>query len=311
MILSASRRTDIPNYYSDWFLNRLGEGFLYVRNPMNPRQVSEIVLSPETVDCIVFWTKNPEPMMNRLGELKNYPFCFQFTLTGYGADVERNVPDKLTVMAPIFRRLSERIGRERVVWRYDPILFTEKYSPEYHLELFGKLARALKGCTERCVISFVDTYVKNRKAMAALRIYEPGGQQLSAFAERLGRTAAENGMEMFSCCERMDLEHCGIKHGSCIDQTLIERVIGCGTQLRRDRNQRPGGGCMESIDIGRYDTCRNGCVYCYASHDPAGSTSGGRSYNPLSPILCGELTESDRVTPRQMQSVRKEQLSLF
>lgn len=311
MILSASRRTDIPNYYSDWFLNRLREGFLYVRNPMNPRQVSEIALSPETVDCIVFWTKNPEPMMSRLGELKNYPFCFQFTLTGYGADVERNVPDKLTVMAPMFRRLSEIIGRERVVWRYDPILFTEKYSPEYHLELFGKLARALRGCTERCVVSFADIYAKNRRTMAALRTYEPEGRQLSAFAERLGRIASENGMEMFSCCERMDLEGCGIKHGSCIDQTLIERIIGCGTQLHRDRNQRPGCGCMESVDVGCYDTCRNGCVYCYASHDPSGRSLNGRRYNPLSPLLGGELTESDRVTPRRMQSVRKEQLSLF
>lgn len=310
MILSVSRRTDIPNYYSDWFLNRLKEGFLYVRNPMNPRQVSEIRLSPETVDCIVFWTKNPEPMLKRLEELKGYPFCFQFTLTGYGADVERNVPDKQTVMASVFRRLSEKIGRERVIWRYDPILFTEKYSPEYHLELFEKLAGDLKGYTKRCVISFVDTYAKNRRNLAALRMYDLDRLQLHAFVRRLSLIAAENGMETGSCCERLDPEGCGIKHSCCIDRELIEKIIGCETDLCRDKNQRPGCGCMESVDVGAYDTCRNGCIYCYATRGAAAGNPGSR-YDPLSPLLCGELTEGDRVTLRRMKSVRKEQLSLF
>lgn len=172
MILSASRRTDIPNYYSDWFLNRIREGFLYVRNPMNPRQVSRIELSPELVDCIVFWTKNPEPMLKRLGELDTYPYYFQFTLTGYGQDIEPGVPDKRKIVIPTFQQLSTSIGLNRVIWRYDPILFTPMYTPEYHLRAFSYIAEALKGFTNRCVISFVDRYAKNSKNLKQLGAYE-------------------------------------------------------------------------------------------------------------------------------------------
>ena len=110
MILSVSRRTDIPNYYSEWFYNRIKEGFLYVRNPMNAHQISEIKITPDVVDCIVFWTKNPLPMMKRLNEIKEYNYYFQFTLTGYGNDVEVNLPNKKTEMIPVFQELSKKIA---------------------------------------------------------------------------------------------------------------------------------------------------------------------------------------------------------
>ena len=132
MILSVSRRTDIPNYYSEWFFNRLKEGFLYVRNPMNFHQISKIKISPDVVDCIVFWTKNPLPMKERLDELEAYNYYFQFTLTGYGNDVERNLPNKKTSVFPVFQELSNRIGKEKVVWRYDPIFFSNRYNAKYH-----------------------------------------------------------------------------------------------------------------------------------------------------------------------------------
>ena len=160
MILSVSRRTDIPSFYSDWFFNRLKAGFLYVRNHMNPHHISKIDLSPELVDCIVFWTKNPEPMLSRLNELKDYSFYFQFTLTGYGTDIESNVPHKRDKMIPIFQDLSSKIGSNRMIWRYDPILFTTKYTPEYHIKAFRQIAESLNGFTNRCVISFVDIYAK-------------------------------------------------------------------------------------------------------------------------------------------------------
>ena len=149
MILSVSRRIDIPAYYSDWFYNRIKEGYCLVRNPLNPRQVSRIDLSPDVVDCIVFWTKNPVPMMERLGELESYKYYFQFTLTGYGKDVESNLPDKKEVLIPAFKRLAEQIGPERVVWRYDPILFSPRYTPEYHLKAFAQIAEALNGYAQR------------------------------------------------------------------------------------------------------------------------------------------------------------------
>ena len=143
MIISASRRTDIPNYYSEWFFNRIKEGYVLVRNPMNISQVSKISLSPDVVDGIVFWTKNPLPILDRLEELREYTYYFQFTLTPYGKDVEPNVPSKNDLIIPSFRKLSERIGKERVVWRYDPILFNDKYTMDYHIKYFKALAAKL------------------------------------------------------------------------------------------------------------------------------------------------------------------------
>mgnify|MGYP002798469658 FL=1 len=132
MIISASRRTDIPTYYSEWFFNRLKEEYVLVRNPMNIHQISKISLSPNVVDGIVFWTKNPIPMLNRIAELKKYNFYFQFTLNAYGKDVEPKIPSKKEVIIPAFQKLSEIVGKERVVWRYDPIFFNKKYTVDYH-----------------------------------------------------------------------------------------------------------------------------------------------------------------------------------
>lgn len=311
MILSVSRRTDIPNYYSDWFYNRIREGFVYVRNPMNPRQVSKIRLTPQVVDCIVFWTKNPAPMMERLEELKAYQYYFQLTLTGYGNDVECNVPHKKEVMIPTFQKLSEKIGKERVIWRYDPILFTKKYTPEYHLKAFEQIAGALQGCTDKCVISFVDFYAKNKAGMKELGAYEPEKQQMMEFAEKLSRIAGRNSMEIGSCAETLDLKKCGIRHNCCIDKQLIESIIGCSIYACKDKNQRPECGCVESIDIGTYNTCKNGCKYCYANHSQESVLKNCAKYDPASPLLCGKIGEEDRISQRKVQSIREEQLRLF
>jgi len=308
MIISASRRTDIPNYFSEWFYNRIEEGFLYVRNPMNAHQISEIALSPNVVDCIVFWTKNPEPMIGRLDELKEYPYYFQFTLTGYGTDVECNVPHKRKVMVPIFQKLSEKIGRERVIWRYDPIIFTEKYTPEYHVNAFREIAGLLRGYTEKCVISFVDIYAKIMRNLESLDMQNIDLNSLIKFAEILSRIASENGMEIASCAEKMDLRQWGIQHNSCIDKDLIEKIIGCRINAVKDKGQREGCGCIESVEIGTYNTCKNGCKYCYANENYNGVR---KRYDPRSPLLCGEVMEGDRITKRKMVSLKEEQMSIF
>ncbi|MBP3543190.1 MAG: DUF1848 domain-containing protein [Lachnospiraceae bacterium] len=311
MILSVSRRTDIPNYYSEWFYNRIKEGFVYVRNPMNPYQVSRIELSPEIVDCIVFWTKNPEPMMERLDELVPYPYYFQFTLTGYGTDIEQNVPHKREKMIPIFKRLSEKIGSRRIVWRYDPILFTPIYTQEYHLKAFDEIAGALNGYTEKVVISFVDSYAKIRKSMDALGVYDINEAERTAFAKRLSEIAAENGMDIASCAEEIDLEACGIRHNSCIDKNLIEDIIGCKLNVMKDKNQRQICGCVESVDIGTYNTCRNRCCYCYANYSMESVRKNSESYDAASPILCGTISEADRITERKVKSLKDTQISLW
>ena len=311
MILSASRRTDIPSYYSAWFFERLKEGFVYTRNPMNPKQINRLELSPETIDCIVFWTKNQEPMLARLSELEPYPYYFQFTLTSYGTDVEANVPHKREVMIPVFKRLSETIGSKRVIWRYDPILFTKRYTPEYHVKAFRQMAEALRGYTEKGVISFVDTYAKNKKNMQALGVYELPKEELEDFAKELCDIARENGMVMGSCAEQIDLAACGIAHNACIDKTLIEEIIGCKLKGVQDKNQRGECRCMESIDIGTYHTCGNGCVYCYANHSEAQVKENLRKYDMHSTVLCGNIGEEDKVTERKVASLKEEQFSLF
>lgn len=163
MIISASRRTDIPTYYSDWFFNRIKEGFVFVRNPMNAHQISRIDLRPDVVDGIVFWTKNPLPMLDRLDLLKEYTYYFQFTLTSYGEDVESNIPSKSNVIIPSFQRLSDKLGPERVIWRYDPIFLSQKYSIDYHIHYFEMLAKRLSLYTKKCTISFLDYYCNTEK----------------------------------------------------------------------------------------------------------------------------------------------------
>lgn len=159
MILSVSRRTDIPAFYSDWFFNRLQAGFVDVRNPMNIHQISRIKISPDVVDCIVFWTKNPKKMLDRLDELSGYNYYFQFTINPYDKQIEHYVPQKSEVIAT-FQALSMKIGPEKVIWRYDPILLTNKIDVNYHIKYFNELAKRLNGYTNRCVISFVDLYKK-------------------------------------------------------------------------------------------------------------------------------------------------------
>ncbi len=311
MILSVSRRTDIPNYYSEWFYNRIREGFVYVRNPMNMHQVSRIDLSPEVVDCIVFWTKNPEPMLDRLDELSAYPYYFQFTLTGYGKEIERNVPHKKEKMIPVFQKLSNQIGHQKAIWRYDPILFTDIYTPEYHLRAFEQIASALKGYTDKCVISFVDEYAKNRKSMETVGVYIPDDAAIAEFAGKLSEIARANGMLMGSCAEKMDLGQYGIAHNCCVDPDLIEEIAGCKIKAGKDKNQRLECGCVESIDIGTYDTCKNGCIYCYANQSQDRVIRAGGRYDAASPILCGTLTAEDRITVRKVKSLKEEQISFF
>ena len=311
MILSVSRRTDIPNYFSDWFFNRLKEGFLCVRNPMNPHQISRVNLSPEVIDCIVFWTKNPEPMLDRLEELSAYQYYFQFTLTGYGKDIESNVPHKRDKMIKVFQRLSEKIGSRKVIWRYDPILFTNVYTPEYHLKAFEQIASDLKGYTEKCVISFVDTYAKNKKNMGDLKAYGLSETELTAFAGKLVKIANMNGITVGSCAEKIDLSSCGIEHNCCIDAKLIEEIIGCRLKIQKDKNQRPECGCVESVEVGTYNTCLNGCKYCYANYSQESVQKNCRSYDPCSPLLCGVEGPDDKITDRKVMSVKDTQMSVF
>lgn len=310
MIISCSRRTDIPNYYADWFLHRIKEGFLYVKNPMNPHQISRIDLSPDVVDCIVFWTKNPAPMLKRLDELRAYPYYFQFTLTGYGKDLEPGLPDKRTVLIPTFRELSEIIGAQRVIWRYDPILFHDRYTSAYHLKAFEEIAHSLCGYTKRVVISFIDLYAKTMRNMKTGAIQVMTQDEIRHLAGELAVIAKKYGLVIETCAEQIDLTQEGIRHGSCIDKELIEEITGCRIAAGKDRNQRKACGCIESVEVGAYHTCLNGCRYCYANESEAKVAGTVQSYDVKAPLLCGAAALEDKITERKMKSLKNTQLTI-
>ena len=219
MIISASRRTDIPALYPEWFMNRLLAEEVLVPNPYNRKKVSRIELSRETVDCFVFWTKNPEPMLPYLKRLDmlGYPYYFEMTITGYREDMEPNVPSTEEAMAT-FMLLSERIGRERMDLRFDPIIINEKYPLEYHLEQFEMLCSWLHAYTDRCIISFVDYYKGSP-------FVELEAEDMIEAAKGLVQIADRYQLPLYTCAEKIDLRPYGIQTGACIDKKKTPAAV--------------------------------------------------------------------------------------
>jgi hypothetical protein len=310
MIISASRRTDIPAFYSQWFFNRLNQGFVMVRNPMNPQLVSKISLNPQFIDCIVFWTKNPKNMIKQLDRLKGYHFYFLFTITSYGPDLEKHLPPKDDVIET-FIELSRLIGKEKVIWRYDPVLITDTMDEEYHCRHFDYIARELHPYTERCIISFLDMYKKCERNLKGFNIKELDTGEMVRLAGKLNRTARRWNIEMVTCAEEVSLSHFGINHGKCIDDRLISRITGVQLEVKKDPHQRKTCRCVESIDIGAYNTCSHMCLYCYANSEARVVQKNLSRHYWESPLLLGKLSPGDQIIERKFGSFRKVQRNLF
>lgn len=197
MLFSASRRTDIPTYYSEWLCNRLEAGNVCVRH--DARRVTRYVFSREAVDCLVLWTKNPLPLLDRLALLRGWPCVFKFTLTGYGRDVEPGLPDKLQLVEAM-KRLSEAFGSERVIWRYDPIFFSGAYSLSWHVRCFDALTERLEGVTRTCVVSFLDMYPKLRRRIPALGLCGDSGQARKGLLAAFAADGGAQGDTAFPVC---------------------------------------------------------------------------------------------------------------
>ncbi len=264
MIISASRRTDIPAFYMDWFMERLRAGYAVARNPVNRAQARRVDLSPEAVDGIVFWSKNPAPLLSRTDTLSAYPYYLQYTLNAYGTDIEPG-PPPMDARVGAFHALADAIGPHRALWRYDPILLTETYTAAFHVEAFARIARMLRGYTERVTISFIDRYAKIEKAMASLGMRRPDGPEACGIARTLSGIAKENGMTIAACAEETDFSGLGVGRARCVDAALLSRIAEKPVNGGRDPNQRPACGCAPSVDIGMYNTCAHGCAYCYAN----------------------------------------------
>jgi DNA repair photolyase len=298
-IISASRRTDIPAFFPEWFMERVRQGFFHRVNPFNAHQVKAISLLPEEVDAVVFWTKNPKPLLPFLAELddRGLDYYFQFTLTPYEKPFEPNVPP-LAERIDTFRALAEMIGPRRVVWRYDPLILSSRTPLEYHREMFCRIAGELHGATRRVMFSFLDFYGKAKSRLATLQreegivIHDIRGNEFREKRwELLGEMracAAENGMELYSCAEGEELEEIGIEHGHCIDAGLVRELFGNAGRFGKDRYQRRECGCAESVDMGMYDSCPFQCAYCYANASPKAIAANLKKHDPRGSALVGD-----------------------
>ena len=308
MIINTGQRTDIPAFYAEWFSRRLREGFVCVRNPFDPRQVSRYRLDPSVVDAIGFCTKNPAPMFPYMDLLKDYGQYWFVTLTPYGRDIEPNVPDK-HLMISRFKQLSDIVGVSCVGWRYDPILLSEKYTVEYHLRAFEQIASALKGYTETVVISFIDLYPKVRKNFPEAR--EVPKETRLLLGKEIIRIATACGMTVKPCAEGDELAAYGADCGGCMQISDYEKAIGKRLNAPKRKGARDACSCYLSCDIGAYDTCRHLCRYCYANTEPEAVLKHSRLHDPASPFLIGNYMEGDRIHDVPQASWIDDQMSLF
>ncbi len=310
MILSVSKRTDIPAFYSQWFMNCIRRGSFCYRNPMNPAQVLRVPLSPENVDCIVFWTKDAKNIMQYLPELDKlgYKYYFQFTITPYSKDIESNIRNKKDVMET-FKELSLKIGKEKIIYRYDPILITDKYSVDFHINTFKYMVSDLADYTKSTVISFVDDYRKISSNMKMLNIKEMTEADMIKIADSFSKITKQHNLKLMTCAEKINLEQFGIEKSKCIDGDLIERIIGCSITHKNTKydKQRMACGCIQCIDMGNYDTCIHGCVYCYANVNKQKAKENFKLHNPKNEIMLGNISNEKIINKKDTESFKKEQ----
>lgn len=300
--MNVGARSDIAHRYSDWLMRRLREGYALVRNPVIPSKVHRYQLTPDVVDCLILCTKDPLPMLAHLDELDRLGLSTLFfvTVTSYGADVEPGVRDYHCVMET-FAQLSEALGRSRVVWRYDPIFVTERYTVEHHLSCFSDMAKYLASYTDTCVFSFVEMYKKLAENFPELRAVRPGEKQ--ALLAGLSDIARAHGLHLQTCGDARSYEEYGIVRSGCVTAKLMERVLGRSLRPMRAKPTRPGCGCVPTKDIGAYDSCPNGCRYCYANFDHALAARNYAAHDPASPLLIGHLQPTDKVVAARQESM--------
>jgi hypothetical protein len=288
MIISASRRTDIPAFYSDWFLSRIREGFAMVRNPLYPKNITKVSLQPDHIDGIVFWTKNPQPMIEKLKELdeRGYFYYFLYTITAYGKDLEPNIISKEELIKT-FLHLSELVGPQRIIWRYDPIILTDTIDENYHVDNFYNLASLLRGITSKCITSFMVGYKKCIRNMDSIKLEHPDLSKKSSILTSLKQVASHFNIELSICAD--DDQFDDIKPSCCIDPEIIKLFSEKKPENKKDTSQRIKCNCTESIDIGAYNTCMHHCIYCYANYDSNKVNETVTAHHVNSPMIVGEL----------------------
>ena len=310
MIIQTGMRTDIPAFYHEWLINRIKEGFVMVRNPYDPTQVTRYNLSPEVVDLMAFCTKNPAPMLSHMDVLKSYGQYWFVTITPYGKDIEPGVPDKRKVMED-FKKLSEIVGADSVGWRYDPILVDDRHSADWHIAAFEQMAATLSGYTETCVISFIDIYRKVERNFQEARAV--GFNDRMKIGKAFIHIAKKYGIIIRPCAEGSELEPYGADCSGCMTVETYEKALHARLSVpKQSGNQRNNAcACLLGADIGAYDTCGHLCRYCYANSNAALVKMNMKKHNPSSPFLIGGSLPGDVIHQARQKSWLDKQIRFF
>lgn len=294
MILFASGRTDIPAFYSNWFINRVEAGFVDVRNPFNQKLVSRIYFSD--VDLIMFCSKNPLPMINKLKMLK-VPVLFHVTITSYGKDVEPNIPDKRLIIEGV-KKLSLVLGIDNVVVRYDPIFLSDKYNVDYHIKAFDKLCKNLNGYVNKIIVSFMDEYKNVRSNKNILKYRAFTREDYKKIGEAFSKSAYDNGMSVQTCFEDEDLTQYGFVKGECLSHELAYILTGKKFKSSNVRKEKKCE-CVQMVDIGDYNSCMHMCKYCYANYDEKAVSNNFERHDDNSSLLIGSIQRDDVIKVRK------------
>lgn len=309
MIINTGGRTDTVNYYSDWLLKRFEEGFVYSRNPLFPDHVYRFSLTPDVVDCVVFCSKNYKPVLSRLHEISDRfnIFC-HYTITAYEKDIEPNVPS-IDESIDTLIKLSQITGRERISWRYDPILLTQKYTVQKHLETFEYMAEKISPYVSFCIFSFVEMYKKLEKNMPEIIPFTP--EDKINILTGLGKTGEKYNLKIQTCADKEDYTKYGICSSGCITSEIVSKANGIKFKKIQHKGSRQFCKCIPSRDIGWYDTCPNGCKYCYANKNPDIAFKNLKNHDKNSPILIGNIKDTDIIHEGKQESFLALQPGLF
>ncbi len=290
MIINASGRCDIPAFYSEWFINRLKAGFVDVRNPFYQEKITRIPLTKEKVEAIIFCTKNPIPMLKYLDKIP-FPYIFQITITPYKKNIEPLVPSKKAIISAV-KDISNKIGSNRVIVRYDPIFISHEYSIDYHEKAFTKLCEELTGYTNRIIISFLDLKKNTLKHRKELNLIPFTKENIELIAEKLSQIALSKNIELSTCAEEYSLEKFGISNRGCTDEKSINELLKTTGKYHKSKN-RDYCHCIETTDIGAYNCCPHYCKYCYANYQEEEVQANYNKHDPNSSLIIGNIGFKD------------------
>ena len=309
MIINTGQRTDIPAFFSKWFINRIREGFVMVRNPFYTTIVTKFKLDPKVVDVIGFCTKNPRPMFKYLDELKPFGQFWYVSITGFDKDLEPNVPPIDQVIED-FKYLSNKVGKNAIGWRYTPIIINDKYTVEYHIQTFERIAKELCNYTSLAVFGFVDIYEKLKRNHPEFK--EVNRDDVIKIATAFKQTADKYHLDLRLCSKEKWLKEYGIDVDGCMRVEDYERSINSKLDIKQKMQARKGYcACYLSNDIGEYNTCMHLCTYCYANSSPRTIMNNFKNHDVNSPLLIGHLHKEDKVREAKQESYRDDYISLF